>query len=64
MTHSAEALLLRGNGALTIGPTPGVAVARMWLLSAACQAWLAAQAAGEVRPLSVAEIASWRAVAG
>ena len=27
-----EALLLRGNGALTLGATPGLAVARMWLL--------------------------------
>jgi len=57
-----EALLLRGNGALTLGATPGVAVARMWLLSAACDTWLAAQAAGQVRPLTAEEIASWRAV--
>src|SRR6266536_5679206 len=59
---TGEALLLRGNGALTLGATPGVAVARMWLLSAACDAWLAAQAAGQVKPLTVEEIASWRAV--
>jgi HCOMODA/2-hydroxy-3-carboxy-muconic semialdehyde decarboxylase len=59
---TGEALLLRGNGALTLGATPGVAVARMWLLSAACDTWLAAQAAGEVRPLTAEEIASWRAV--
>jgi HCOMODA/2-hydroxy-3-carboxy-muconic semialdehyde decarboxylase len=60
---AGEALLLRGNGALTLGPTPGVAVARMWLLSAACDASLTAQAAGHVTPLTSAEIASWRAVA-
>jgi HCOMODA/2-hydroxy-3-carboxy-muconic semialdehyde decarboxylase len=59
---TGEALLLRGNGALTLGATPGVAVARMWLLSAACDAFVAAQAAGQVRPLTVEEIASWRAV--
>jgi HCOMODA/2-hydroxy-3-carboxy-muconic semialdehyde decarboxylase len=63
---TGEALLLRGNGALTLGATPGVAVARMWLLSAACDTWLAAQAvgqaAGQVRPLTAEEIASWRAV--
>jgi ribulose-5-phosphate 4-epimerase/fuculose-1-phosphate aldolase len=59
---SGEALLLRGNGALTLGATPGVAVARMWLLSAACDAYLATQAAGQIRPLTVEEIASWRAV--
>jgi len=57
-----EALLLRGNGALTLGVTPGIAVARMWLLSAACDAFLAARPAGPVQPLSAAEIASWRAV--
>ncbi len=59
---AGEALLLRGNGALTLGPAPGIAVARMWLLSAACDTYLAAQAAGAVRPLTAAEIASWRAV--
>jgi HCOMODA/2-hydroxy-3-carboxy-muconic semialdehyde decarboxylase len=62
---AGEALLLRGNGALTLGATPGVAVARMWLLSAACDAYLAAAAAsgpGGVTPLSADEVASWRAV--
>jgi ribulose-5-phosphate 4-epimerase/fuculose-1-phosphate aldolase len=59
---TGEALLLRGNGALTLGATPGVAVARMWLLSVACDAFLATQAAGQVNPLTVEEIASWRAV--
>ena len=57
-----EALLLRGNGALTLGATPGIAVTRMWLLSAACDAFLAARPAGPVQPLSAAEITSWRAV--
>jgi HCOMODA/2-hydroxy-3-carboxy-muconic semialdehyde decarboxylase len=56
---SGEALLLRGNGAITLGATPGTAAARMWLLSAACTACLAAPAA---TPLTAAEIASWRAV--
>jgi len=59
-----EALLLRGNGALTLGVTPGVAVARMWLLSAACDTFLAARAGGPVTGLSAQEIASWRAVQG
>jgi HCOMODA/2-hydroxy-3-carboxy-muconic semialdehyde decarboxylase len=59
---TGEALLLRGNGALTLGATPGDAVARMWLLSAACEAWLATRAAGQVTPLTAEEIASWRAV--
>jgi HCOMODA/2-hydroxy-3-carboxy-muconic semialdehyde decarboxylase len=60
---SGEALLLRGNGALTLGATPGIAVARMWLLSAACDTWLASRAAGQVTPLTPQEIGSWRAVA-
>jgi len=60
---AGEALLLRGNGALTLGRTPGLAVARMWLLSAACDACLSALAAGAVKPLTAAEIASWRVVA-
>jgi HCOMODA/2-hydroxy-3-carboxy-muconic semialdehyde decarboxylase len=62
---AGEALLLRGNGALTLGATAGIAVARMWLLSAACDVYLAAHtaaAAGPVTPLSAAEVASWRAV--
>jgi ribulose-5-phosphate 4-epimerase/fuculose-1-phosphate aldolase len=58
---AGEALLLRGNGALTLGATPGLAVARMWLLSAACDAFLAARAAGGITPLTADEIASWRA---
>jgi ribulose-5-phosphate 4-epimerase/fuculose-1-phosphate aldolase len=60
-----EALLLRGNGALTLGATPGLAVARMWLLSVACQAFLDARGAGGdgVTPLRPAEVESWRAVA-
>jgi ribulose-5-phosphate 4-epimerase/fuculose-1-phosphate aldolase len=62
---AGEALLLRGNGALTLGATPGIAVARMWLLSAACDAYLAAAAAAgpdRLTPLSGQEVASWRAV--
>ncbi len=62
---AGEALLLRGNGALTLGATPGIAVARMWLLAAACDVFLAARAAAAgnpVTPLSAEEISSWRAV--
>ena len=58
---SGEALLLRGNGAVTIGMTPGLAVSRMWLLDAACAAWLAARGTGLPSPLTTEEIASWRA---
>ncbi len=64
---AGEALLLRGNGALTLGATPGLAVARMWLLANACDVYLtalAASGANPVTPLSGEEIASWRAVGG
>ncbi len=64
---AGEALLLRGNGALTLGASPGLAVARMWLLAAACDVYLTALAASgsnPVTPLSGEEIASWRAVGG
>jgi ribulose-5-phosphate 4-epimerase/fuculose-1-phosphate aldolase len=59
---TGEALLLRGNGALTLGATPGIAVARMWLLAAACETFVATRATGRVTPLTGEEIASWRAV--
>jgi HCOMODA/2-hydroxy-3-carboxy-muconic semialdehyde decarboxylase len=59
---SADALLLRGNGAITTAAKPGLAVTRMWLLAAACRAYLTASAAGEPRPLTAAEVASWQAV--
>ena len=62
---AGEALLLRGNGALTLGATPGIAATRMWLLAAACDVYLAARGgsgASGFTPLSAEEIASWRAV--
>src|SRR5580658_11269806 len=70
---AGEALLLRGNGAITLGAAPGLAVARMWVLAAACEVYLAARGVREimgtgfgtpysVTPLSADETASWRAV--
>jgi HCOMODA/2-hydroxy-3-carboxy-muconic semialdehyde decarboxylase len=70
---AGEALLLRGNGAITLGAAPGLAVARMWILAAACDVYLAARGVREtmgtgfgtpysVTPMSSDEIASWRAV--
>jgi len=60
--RNSDALLLRGNGALTCGDTPGTAVARMWLLSVACTTWLTASASGTPHPLDPAELDAWRAV--
>jgi ribulose-5-phosphate 4-epimerase/fuculose-1-phosphate aldolase len=70
---AGDALLLRGNGAITLGAAPGLAVARMWILAAACEIYLAARGVREIMgtgfgtpysltPLSADEIASWRAV--
>ncbi|MEJ2865221.1 class II aldolase/adducin family protein [Actinomycetospora flava] len=58
----ADAVLLRGNGALTVGDTPGTAVARMWLLDAACRVHLAA-AGHQHRSLDDEDVDAWRAAA-
>jgi HCOMODA/2-hydroxy-3-carboxy-muconic semialdehyde decarboxylase len=57
-----DAVLLRGNGALTVGADPGAAVARMWLLEAACRVHLTTVGHGP-RALTVDEIDAWRAAA-
>ena len=59
---TGEALLLRGNGAVTLGSAPGIAVARMWLLAAACDAWMTVHSGAQVTPSYPEEIESWRAV--
>jgi HCOMODA/2-hydroxy-3-carboxy-muconic semialdehyde decarboxylase len=61
---NSDALLLRGNGALTCGASPELAVTRMWLLAVACEIWLAASANGMPRPMDGTEAESWRAVQG
>ncbi|MFD3590789.1 class II aldolase/adducin family protein [Streptomyces sp. NPDC058683] len=63
MLGTSDALVLRGNGALTAGAAPGIAVTRMWLLDAACRIHLAAHGAGPVTALSPEEITAWRAAA-
>jgi ribulose-5-phosphate 4-epimerase/fuculose-1-phosphate aldolase len=59
----APALLLRGNGAVTVGTDIGEAVARMCVLEASAQMNSVAAAAGTPAPLSDDEQAAWRAVA-
>lgn len=56
----ARAVVLRGNGALTVGPDLGSAVAAMWLLEQSARLLLAAYAAGSVTPLPEAEQADWQ----
>jgi HCOMODA/2-hydroxy-3-carboxy-muconic semialdehyde decarboxylase len=59
----APALLLRGNGAVTVGADVGEAVARMWVLEASARMNAVAAAAGTPTPLSEAEQGAWRGVA-
>ena len=56
----ADAMVLRGNGAVTTGSEPGVAVARMHLLATACRVHSAAR---DPVALDDDDIAAWRAVA-
>jgi HCOMODA/2-hydroxy-3-carboxy-muconic semialdehyde decarboxylase len=54
-----DAVVLRGNGAVTVGQTAGIAMALMYVLQASARINLA----GSAKPLSHAECASWRAAA-
>jgi HCOMODA/2-hydroxy-3-carboxy-muconic semialdehyde decarboxylase len=57
-------VLLRGNGAVTVGATVGEAVARMWVLEASARLNLeAATLPSAPRPLSAEELAAWAEVA-
>jgi HCOMODA/2-hydroxy-3-carboxy-muconic semialdehyde decarboxylase len=59
-----SAVLLRGNGAVTVGATVGEAVARMWVLEASARLNLdAAALSSEPRPLDPEEHAAWVKVA-
>jgi HCOMODA/2-hydroxy-3-carboxy-muconic semialdehyde decarboxylase len=54
-----DAVVLRGNGAVTVASTPGIAMALMYVLEASARVNLA----GSATPLSDAEVASWRTAA-
>jgi HCOMODA/2-hydroxy-3-carboxy-muconic semialdehyde decarboxylase len=58
----APALLMRGNGAVTVGATVGEAVARMWVLEASARMNSVAAAAGTPAALPDHEQAARRAV--
>lgn len=61
---SASAVLLRGNGAVTVGTTVGAAVARMWVLESSARVNLdAARLPAEARELDRDEVAAWSQVA-
>ncbi len=59
----SPALVMRGNGAVTVGADTGEAVARMWVLEASARMNSVAAAAGTPTPLSDDEQAAWRSVA-
>jgi ribulose-5-phosphate 4-epimerase/fuculose-1-phosphate aldolase len=56
-------VILRGNGAVTVGATVAEAVARMWVLEASAVLNATAAAVGTPVPLPDDEQAAWRAVA-
>jgi HCOMODA/2-hydroxy-3-carboxy-muconic semialdehyde decarboxylase len=58
----APALLMRGNGAVTVGAGIGEAVARMWVLEASARMNSVAAAAGIPAALPDHAQAAWRAV--
>ena len=61
---AGEAVLLRGNGAVTVGTSVGEAVARMWVLESSARLNLdAARLPDEARPLGDHEFAAWSDVA-
>jgi len=59
----APALILRGNGAVTVGASIGEAVARMWVLEASAQMNSVAAAAGTPAALSAEEQHAWQTTA-
>ncbi|MEV4381115.1 class II aldolase/adducin family protein [Streptosporangium sp. NPDC049644] len=59
---AAPAVIMRGNGAVTVGESAGQAVALMWVLEASARMNATAAASGTPTPLTPAEQESWRAV--
>jgi ribulose-5-phosphate 4-epimerase/fuculose-1-phosphate aldolase len=60
---AGHAVVLRGNGAVTVGASPGLAVARMYVLEASARLNLAAASSGTPVALDAAELRAWEAVA-
>ncbi|GAA2905191.1 hypothetical protein GCM10010517_71350 [Streptosporangium fragile] len=58
----APALVMRGNGAVTVGASVGEAVALMWVLEASARMNATAAASGTPVPITPAEQEAWRAV--
>lgn len=58
----AEGVVMRGNGAVTVGADVGTAAARMWVLERSAEINRDAASAGSPEPLSDEEFAYWESV--
>jgi HCOMODA/2-hydroxy-3-carboxy-muconic semialdehyde decarboxylase len=59
---NAGGIIMRGNGAVTVGTSVGAAAARMWVLERSAEMNQTAASAGTPRPLSEEEVAYWESV--
>jgi len=58
----AEGIIMRGNGAVTVGKSVGTAVARMWVLEVSAEINRTAAAVGTPQVLNGEELSYWRSV--
>jgi ribulose-5-phosphate 4-epimerase/fuculose-1-phosphate aldolase len=58
----AGGVVMRGNGAVTVGADVGAAAARMWILERSAEMNRDASSAGSPEPLSDSEFAYWKSV--
>ena len=58
----AGGIVMRGNGAVTVGTSVGAAAARMWVLDRSAEMNKVAASAGTPRPLSEEEFTYWDSV--
>jgi ribulose-5-phosphate 4-epimerase/fuculose-1-phosphate aldolase len=58
----AGGIVMRGNGAVTVGTSVGAAAARMWVLERSAEMNKVAASAGTPRPLSEEEFTYWDSV--
>ncbi len=59
---NAGGIVMRGNGAVTVGTSVGVAAARMWVLERSAEMNQMAASAGTPQPLGEEEFAYWESV--
>jgi HCOMODA/2-hydroxy-3-carboxy-muconic semialdehyde decarboxylase len=59
---NAGGIVMRGNGAVTVGTSVGAATARMWVLERSAEMNQKAASAGTPRPLDEEEFAYWESV--